>query len=448
MFGRRSKLSRTLPFLTLVLACSGAEEEPLPNKPPPVVVERTLCEVQAAGCKRQVACGAVVYNHARTEAACVAETDCAAFTKDVLTDLGVELDHDAVDACVAAIEALSCEEVAALRLGFGDDLELCSKVTVGSVPAGGECHGLGFDDCAPGLTCTYEDACPGTCLATREACVQGGCGEDAYCSYATGSCEPLELLGAACEGNLPSDYGRRTCAGENVCAWTEDGEWTCTAPRLAGASCDECTDPECCERGFFCNVTDGEDAYLCLARRQAGEDCYFAPQCSEGLYCDFDTGTCRASGLENESCSNSIGSCALGLVCRFEGDTGTCGPAELPLPDRAVLLAIDDACERGDVCPLGATCVDGNGLPISGDPGATGTCRAALGQPGVACEPSFDAYACAEGLCNFATGLCPSAIAVGDACDEEGLDTGCPFALCLGGKCVGPTELVCDSVVR
>lgn len=434
-------LSVLLLPLTLIAAACGSDHptknpnQNPPEEPPP---ERTYCEVATLGCKRQLECGAVVYNHETTEADCVAETRCADFTKEQLSALGVSLDTTALDTCLDAVEALSCAEVASLRKGFGPALASCNQVTKGSRAEGESCGGLVFDDCAPGLECQFTDTCPGTCTPKLEKCTQDGCAADEYCSYATEHCEKRASEGEACELNLIRDPARRSCVEGTYCGAAEEQPATCLATVAEGASCAECLDPECCEAGSYC-APDGDAPLTCVARGAEGASCNFFVGCSEGLFCDFSAATCRQPGGEGDTCNDSSGACALGFVCDA---TRRCAREGAPVNESVEVLADGTACARGDVCALGTTCVDATGKPLV-DPDGTGTCATTLGQPGDTCEPSFDAFACERGVCDFGTGKCPTLRATGDACPVDGLDTACPLGLCLSGVCAGPDDLTC-----
>ncbi|MCK6545956.1 hypothetical protein L6R52_08810 [Myxococcota bacterium] len=427
--------------LALLAACGGDQPTKDPNQNPPEEPppERTYCEVTELGCKRQIECGAVVFNHETTEADCVAATRCGDFTKDQLTELGVALDEDAVDACLGAIEALSCAEIASLRNGFGAALAVCNTLTVGTRAEGESCGGLVFDDCAPGYECRFTDTCPGTCVAEVEKCTQDGCAADEYCSYATEQCVEKAALGETCELNLINDVTRRTCVEGTYCGAAENQAPTCLAVIAAGQSCAECLDPDCCETGYYC-APDGEAPQTCVARSAEGESCNFFASCAEGLFCDFTAGSCAQPGALGDACNDSAGACALGLVC--DAATSRCAREGLPVVEPVDVLPEGSACARGDVCAIGTTCVDANGKPLL-DPEGTGTCERTLGQPGDTCEPSFDAFACAKGLCDFNTNKCPELRTVGEACPVDGLDTSCPLGLCLSGVCAGPDDLSC-----
>ncbi|MEQ8274376.1 MAG: hypothetical protein RMA76_44760 [Deltaproteobacteria bacterium] len=428
--------------LFVAAACSGADSpDPTPVEP----VERTFCEAMTAGCKVQISCGAVVYNHATTVEACVEQTGCAAFTKPLLTDLGVALDVRRLDACIDVFEGLECDQVAALRFGFNDTLAMCDHLAKGTAEEGAECSGLVFDDCGEDLECTYDLACPGTCRPRAESCTQGSCGAGQYCSYAQERCVPLGAIGEACEQNFPGDDHRVSCAVGSFCAYQETGDSLCAETIAKGSSCEACSDPSCCERGSYCEYGDGSAAPVCVDRAARGEGCFFAAMCNEGLFCDFDTNTCATPAGEGGACNGSSGGCQLGLVCADTIEGGLCSKPDFAAPERAELLDAGDACDASSVCAIGLTCVDANGDLLS-DFFATGTCERALAVAGTTCSSSIDAHACAEGLCDFATETCPSRKVVGEVCANEGLDTGCPFGLCLGGKCAAADELVCDNI--
>jgi hypothetical protein len=268
---------------------------------------------------------------------------------------GVGLTPDALDACVAAINANGCSDLSA---GTG-----ACVFTTGSLPSGSTC--ATDSQCQSG-TCNLMagdggfSSC-GTCYSTSgigQACMGRSCGAGAACAYAGGNgdtCVAVTLSGAGgtCDGQA------HQCDPGLVCGTTTHA---CAAPGAAGTPCNYDSD---CAASLVCppSATGG---FACASPGQAGARCTQDTHCATGLGCDTNAGTCGpvtyvAAG---QACSGStrclVGSCPFNAGTGGNGGTvsGTC-PSVIPdgQPCNAHLSDAQSCdtfanCENG-VCVLG-----------------------------------------------------------------------------------------------
>ncbi|MFY0539112.1 hypothetical protein [Nannocystis pusilla] len=390
------------------------------------------CDLMHEACERQVACGhAIVNNNPGGVDACLAEQRCE--TVGELLDLpNVELDPDAVAACIAALEAASCGELVARGLEIDPG---CSQYLAGTLGEGEACRGGTVSDCAPGLSCVSEDgACPGTCVAQPAPCSEGSCGADAFCTF-DGTCEPRAALGEACdEAKIEFDnLSDRACAAGSHC---EDS--VCVADLGVGAPCGGLDVHACGDGACVCADLDNchdPAAFACGPAPGAGEPCSTAFDCTEGLYCDFDAGgRCAARGGPGEACNDSFGACLHSLACV----DGTCLDEQESVSD-VPLLAESESCLGGGSCPLGtactcddADCLDKHCAPA---PGLGESCAA----------QDLDGHACSEGLCDIlASHTCVLPGAAGEACPVDGLTFACASLVCIAGHCASAEQTLCQ----
>jgi hypothetical protein len=427
-------LVRLFSFST-VFACGGEPEQTNNNQPPPPPPPPAAeyCDGYERGCERQVECGVVVYNHASTKEECLAQTGCALVDTATLAAQGIELDPTKITQCKTKIDVLSCEALAEFRGGTPRGLESCGTFTRGTIDEGEACSSLGFEACVDGTTCDFgAGQCPGICKRIHTACTQDGCAENEYCSYTTGECTAQGLEGASCEPNYVNDQTRRSCAGGLHCLSVMDQGATCTARIPLGEACDQSIDVELCAEGSYCDPTTATPT--CVARLEKDVTCGFIGQCREDLYCDFGTNLCSEQKELGESCNDSAGSCVLGLMCTG-GVCKVSGEVEAPVEPKTIA-------REGEECGVGVVC--GLGLVCALDAEQNAFCAPAFG-PGAECEAVNDAFSCARGLCDFSSNVCPEILEVGDACAPDGLYTGCPFALCIDGRCAAVEEMSCGS---
>ncbi|WP_434419659.1 hypothetical protein [Nannocystis pusilla] len=390
------------------------------------------CDLMREACERQVACGhAIVNNNPGDVDACLAEQRCETVS-ELLELPNVELDPDAVAACIAALEAASCGELVAQGLEIDPG---CWQYLAGTLGEGEACHGGIVSDCAPGLSCVFEgDACPGTCVAPPAPCGEGSCGADAFCA-ADGTCQPRAALGEACDETKIafSNLSDRACAAGSHC---EDS--VCVADLGAGAQCGG-LDVHACGDGA-CMCADLEDCdetadFTCGPARGTGEACSGTFDCAEGLFCDFHAGNrCAERGERGEACNDSLGACLHPLACV----DGTCVDDQETLSE-VPLLAEDESCMGGGSCPLGTacTCDDADCLDKHCQP-SPGLGESCTGQ-------NFDGHACSEGLCDIlASHTCVLPGAAGEACPVDGLTFACASLVCLEGRCASVEQTLCQ----
>lgn len=191
------------------------------------------------------------------------------------------LDGAGIEACVAHLEDVTCEEQVFDLAGP------CGAMWQGTQPAGAAC---GIDiasfTCAPGNTCVLGlDFC-GTCepaAAVGAACgdAAGGlrCESGAFC--ADGTCIARPLAGQPCHPQAGCTLGARCVQG------------TCTAPTVAqeGDACDRST--RCAYRGVCLDGT-------CVKGVLIGEACDAVTPCATGLCTD---GTCAPLKPVGASCA-------------------------------------------------------------------------------------------------------------------------------------------------
>lgn len=391
------------------------------------------CDLMREACERQVACGhAIVNNNPGSVDDCLAEQRCE--TVGELLDLpNIELDPDAVEACIAALAAASCGEL--VTHGLGSDPS-CSRYLAGTLGEGEACHGGTVSDCAPGLSCVFEgDACPGTCVAPPAPCSEGSCGADAFCAV-DGTCQPRAALGEACdETKIDFDnLSERACAAGSHCE-----ESVCVADLGAGAQCGGLDVHACGDGACVCadlaNCDEPADFTCRPALGATGEPCSTAFDCVEGLYCDFHGGNrCAPRGERGEACNESFGACLHSLVCV----DGTCADEQASVTE-VPLLAEHESCIGGGSCPLGtactcddADCVDKHCVPA---PGLGESCAA----------QDLDGFACSEGLCDIlASHTCVRPGAAEEACPVDGLTFACASLVCVEGHCASMAQTLCQ----
>jgi hypothetical protein len=175
-------------------------------------------------------------------------------------------------ACLAAINAATCEELRAI-----DMPSACDNVFTGLVAAGGACES--GEVCVSG-SCDTTATCPGTCdpgsgptVANGGACTSDMDCVSRYCDF-TGSpvCAPIPppaAVGATCS-NGPQECVSGAFCDAGTCATLVPLNGTCTWDW-------ECALPNTCAGG------------TCKARAAIGASCV-AADCVGGAFCD--AGTC------------------------------------------------------------------------------------------------------------------------------------------------------------
>lgn len=291
---------------------------------------------------------------------------------------------DAANACYAAFEAVSCDDLGSLT---GAPPAECSAGFTGTIAEGASCA---FDAvCAAGLFCKPggDGTCPGTC-------------------------QPRKALGAACNED------DALCAKDLLCARQQSGQdGVCVAAKVAlGEAC--LSYAQCPEGTAYCSKATGK----CETRRGGGEPCPEKSECmfADGLVCAGEAGqeTCQAAPGEGAACN---GSCADGFICGF--DKKVCAkqpalgePCIDPITGCGAFngLQCDPATQRCVAwLALGAVCGGPNGLSrclgsyCDGDFDKTGHCVANK-RLGDACTGFKECgrLACIEGHCASSQNAC------------------------------------------
>lgn len=197
------------------------------------------------------------------------------------------------------------------------------------------------EECATGLYCELEEACPGECT------YRGGFGDPCYASRqcgegfgcdGTGACVTAVPVGAACTDDECFDGAY--CAGD-----AEGGICQDAAELYSAAAGQPCGQVGLCQLGLFCVADPGEVFWLygghCEATRLgSGATCRssYPDQCPIGEYCQ---------GAESESEGTCVPLSGEGQACTYSG----CEP-ELTCVDGTCLpyRHLGETCQGGDQC--------------------------------------------------------------------------------------------------
>jgi hypothetical protein len=282
------------------------------------------------------------------------------------------VDSDAAEACLKAIESLSCQEWDTLADSIPNTFPACAQVFQGHVIPGEPCHADA--ECSDGV-CVLDNACPGVCRAKRkpgDACSDQDCGYSDHVCTADGTCKAKGQAGDPCFRD-----GFADCVFGLECSTDESG--------ISGPTS------------------------ICVERQPKGASCVHA-QCAHGLFCIGSV--CTDGVAEGNACTDAY-SCADGLVCAglmltsFEGGPVTPGTCRHP-------NEIGGACTefRGALtvtgCATGLECVGG----ACAMPPTIGPCGPSAGcAPGNYCNPELrcvpqdpDGTACIGGIANQCAG--------------------------------------------
>lgn len=223
------------------------------------------------------------------------------------------------DACIAALDAVTCAEWYA-RSGTG----ACAPWLAGAVAIGGTCYAP--LECTDGW-CDESGGCPGVCTAFRAhgaSCTTGSwaalhldskeCGPGYTCRNGSTSANCVaDTLGA-----LGQPCGTAGCQAGLYCA----AGGTCEHQMPAGEPCR--TGPSACEAGLTCDLFTRS---VCEPLAGGGESCTNAA-CGPGFYCSANGSICKAQALAGQDCSESgsrldaVG-CVDGSFC-LGGEVRTC----------------------------------------------------------------------------------------------------------------------------
>lgn len=274
--------------------------------------------------------------------------------------------------------------------------------------------------CAPfhgdrpeGESCTGDDALVSDC-AQGLVCSQGTC--TAPCAALTG-----RLQGEQCGNELFGTFD--DCAGELWCNY--DGRCE-EAPGLG----DACPNGNCSD-GLYCDWNTN----ACVAGAAQGESCLERP-CAGELFCDWNTNTCIPPRGEGQSCWDHP--CADGLYCQYSefGGTATCqslaaegeGCSERPCQDE-LFCSESSVCvtapAAGQPCLFGSVCADGLVCDLEGQ----------------CAPPPEEGQPCPAGVCAFGSwcdastdpaGICAALRANDEECSGH---RQCQSSYCPNGFC-------------
>jgi hypothetical protein len=268
-----------------------------------------------AFCDRAVRCGLFV-----DEATCKAGLDVSSVSVIRAVEAGrADYDGEAAAACIDKLRNAACDNTLEENRVQPEE---CDDAFDGNVADGGAC----FDDeeCVSGeceIPSCQMACCTGACAATipvpaiGQACPNGVCGDDAFCSEA-GTCTALVANGGACLGNNDEcSYGLYcteggTCADapnrgqacpEGICADIGDrcDGTTCVALSGRGGPCSEgILGFFDCQQPLACNQT----SLTCVDPPTVGQACEFF--CASGAFCN-DAATCEATKANGTACESN-----------------------------------------------------------------------------------------------------------------------------------------------
>jgi hypothetical protein len=351
--------------------------------------------------------------------ACLAAQECDGFAElnQLLGRGSVRYDAAATGACHARlqVEACSLSPILFDVPTLPEALAMCDALT-GQLTEGAACESN--LECAEGLSCDLEAACPGKCVvpAPRDELPAGA-------ACVTEICVPAQAHCSQCALGLD-------CIGQ-VCVKT---------PAVG----DSCMGVLGCGDALWCNGATGR----CAPKAQLGEACsdfrQAAPDCAAGLWCDdppaspTQTGLCHEPSRSGQPCRSDL-NCIEPFTCLPTPggtpiDPGVCGDKQA---NGGACDSFDD-CESHlcsqDVCTplpaLGETCVDtcAEGLTCAN----TGNGSLCVTKR-YAGEPCGDGAACINSRC--VAGACTNRGHFGDGCAtaDDCLSNHC------AGTCIDPT---------
>ncbi len=214
---------------------------------------------------------------------------------------------DLMPACVAAYEAMTCEETDTFP-------EACQAALEGLVPSGGDCASSW--ECEGSLYCATDQGCPGTCKAPigeGQACEETDVCDAGLACFA-GTCSPKQQKNDPCGELLPPCEPGLLCLGEDK---TNLKPGTCVAVAdafvKAQATPCELASLSFCKPGLHC-AFDNVIALLavqgeCVPPSQVGGSCKTSlpDPCPSGAYCKASwvstSGVCALLPGDGEPCA-------------------------------------------------------------------------------------------------------------------------------------------------
>lgn len=337
----------------------------------------------------------------------------------------IELNEDAIEACIDALGDLDCE--AFEGPSCGENIEtLCygNNFFTGILTEGALCSPESVNECEEGYFC-YGPASASVCQENSGIggpCLNGnGCSEG-YCDARTDICVEYAQEGDDCSyqdphGNKYPNLLVEHCDSDLDCSLTT-GKCVSTCGNTVGMNCSEDYD---CADGAYCDtdveVTPGYAQYSyiygsCADKVGTGVACTASNQCDSGM-CDIEgTDVCLAP-VTTDTCSNDS-DCEGDEFCY--GYTGEC------LTDK---FADGTYCDADNWC-AGGLCTNGacDSVGITGASCNSGSSRAAILDGSRAC-PSTD-------YCSYQTYTCTPKLALGADCSGIGygfeIDVACGSA--------------------
>ena len=285
--------------------------------------------------------------------------------------------------------------------------EVCDATTgqcVCDTSCGGGCAAGQFCDSDSGSPSCGQCACDTTC--------GGGCESGLMCdsdpnSPSCGFCAPPQC--GSCPSGFACDLASGLCICDTTCGGGCPSGTTCD-PDGSSETCGQCIcDPTCggdCPTGTMC---DGE-----LSSDSCGL-CQVDPLCGVGGACDVD---CDAGGNEsncgsiagcrwawwNQSCvAESCSSCNPSTgICEADANSCSCGPDEVYQP-------LTLACECDTTC--GFSCAPGLQCDSDADSGSCGQCVCDVTcggdcPQGLVCDDNSVCSGLGEGACGAASEQC------------------------------------------
>ncbi|MCB9739740.1 MAG: hypothetical protein H6747_10770 [Deltaproteobacteria bacterium] len=321
----------------------------------------------------------------------------------------------------ACVESAPCPVSGCPAAGC-DDGDAC---TVDACADGGCVHTPSAGGCDDGDACTTGDSCTaGGCVGKPDACDDGlRCTADT-CTPGTGVpgtavCSHTPLTGPDCQDGDACTFADACKSG--VCAGTA------FVPGVAAGPCD---DGDACTADGCAPLTGC--THLALTASAAAP----AP-CDDGLLCT-EGDACQAG-----VCVGAPADCDDRDPCTVDGCDKAKGCVHLP-------VAVATACDDGDACTLGDTCVgasckagaakgcdDGNVCTTDGCTAKTGACTHAKVAEETPCDDGdacTSGDACRKGVCGGSGKSCDDGNAcTADACDAKGACS--HVAIAAGGAC-------------
>ncbi len=298
-----------------------------------------------------------------------------------------------------------------------------NSFTFGDTCSAGQCVG------SPGCGCIADSQCDDNNPCTKDVCAAGCCVAAALPGLVTCSDGNSCTQNDVCDGGTCIPGAKKSCDDGNVC--TDDA---C----LPDVGCAHTPNTAKCDDGIACSVDHVCKAGACTGTI-SGCSCVTADDCSDNNLCTDDAcvnGKCAVKpSAAGKACEDGNG-CTVGDTCL----SGTCLPGALTSCDDGNPCS-NDACAPGDGSCLHTAnhspCSNGNACTVN-DACAGGTCQG--GSP-VTCD---DANGCTNDSCD------PTATTGANGCTHTANTASCDDGsactqsdTCAGGVCTGVSANAC-----